>query len=411
MNNYTIIDSCRLCKDKNIKEVMSFKNVPLANSYPINKDDKEDLYPLTLVKCENCGHVQLKETISPEILFNNYSYSSSDSPMLVKHFEEYAKDIVGTFKLNEYDQILEIGMNDGVLLREFEKLYMIHLIGVEPATNICEIAKKKTSAKIINKFFNLKTAIKIKEIFGKCNIICCNNTFAHISDLDGVMQGIKKVISPKGIFIFENAYLLDTIKNLYFDQIYHEHLQYYGIIPLIKYLSKYDMEIFDIKHTNIQGGSFRIYVRNKDNYNFPIQDSVTHFISREKQFCLYENKTYDDFYLKLNQLKIDLSKLINQIIKENKTISCYGCPAKFALFSKFFELDNKIIKYVVDDSLLKQGKFSSGQKIPIVNREYMYNNPTDYCFISAWNMSESIINKNKDYKGKFIIPMPEPKII
>jgi SAM-dependent methyltransferase len=411
-NNIEIITECRLCKSNSIKDVLPFGEVALANSYPQSKDEPEDLFSLTLVKCDECGHIQLKETINPKKLFSNYLYSSSDSPSLVRHFNEYAQDITTRFckNGNKYS-ILDIGSNDGILLKELESYNLGQLIGIDPAENISERAKSIKDAKIIVDFFNIESSQKIKDEFGPINIICANNVFAHVDKLDSMIEGIVNCLDTNGVFVFENAYLLDTIKGLYFDQAYHEHLQYYGIIPLIKYLGKYGMEIFDIKRVNTQGGSFRIFTKKKENTNLAISQNVSDFVNKEIEFDLYSDQTYINFINKLNDLKSNLQYLINKIQSEGKTISCYGCPAKFALFTKFFDLDSNIIKYVVDDSTLKQGRFSPGKKIPIVSRDYFYNNPTDYCIVSVWNMANAIVNNNKDYKGKFIIPMPTLEVI
>lgn len=411
MSDIKYIHECRLCKDRNVNVILSFGDVALANSYPTSKEEREDLFPLTLMKCDSCGHVQLKETINPNRLFLNYLYSSSDSPSLIKHFKEYAEDIKNRFNTDKKINILDIGSNDGILLKEFENIGFGKLIGIDPAENISERAKSIKDASIITDFFNIESASRIKSKFGPVDIICANNVFAHVDELDSMMEGIAYCLSDNGVFVFENAYLYDTIKGLYFDQAYHEHLQYYGVIPLIKYLASYNMDIFDIKRVNTQGGSFRIYAKKMSNKNFKVSQTVVEFIGQEDDFNLYSNQTYQDFIEKLNVLKYNLQNLIKDVRLKGGKISCYGCPAKFALFSKFFELDDNIIEYVVDDSPLKQGRFSPGKKIPIVNREYFYKNPTDYCIISVWNMSDTIINNNKEYKGKFIIPMPELKII
>jgi len=411
MSDIENITNCRLCKNQNLKIVLQFGEVALANSYPVTQDEIEDFFPLTLVKCSDCGHIQLKETINPSKLFANYLYSSSDSPSLLKHFAEYAQDIKTRFDDNTCPTIIDIGSNDGILLKEFENINFGKLIGVDPAENISERAKSIKNATIIVDFFNTESSQKIKDQFGPINIICANNVFAHVDRVDSMIEGIVNIMDNEGVFVFENAYLLDTIKGLYFDQAYHEHLQYYGIIPLVQYLNKYGIEIFDIKRVNTQGGSFRIFTKKISSNKHKITENVQLFIDKENKFNLYSDETYVDFVDKLNTLKTDLQALIKTTIAENKTISCYGCPAKFALFSKFFELNSDIIKYVVDDSPLKQGRFSPGKKIPIVSRNYFYENPTDYCIVSVWNMADSIINNNKDYKGKFIIPMPELKII
>lgn len=406
-----IIHQCRLCKSSKIEKILDFGESPLANSYLTTQNEIEPKYPLTVSKCADCGHVQLNETIDPKILFSSYSYASSDSPALVAHFEEYAKDIVSTIHADDFCQILEIGCNDGILLKQFEKLHLIYLVGVEPAKNLSKIAKNKTGAKIINDFFNLSLSKKLYKEFGKFDVICCNNTFAHIADLDSVMKGIQHLLSKDGIFVFENAYLLDTVKNLYFDQIYHEHLQYYGIKPLIQYLSKYHMEIFDVKFNNIQGGSFRIFTKMKSNKKIPINASVNLAILKEDSNKLYDKKTYQEFDHKINTLNLQIKLFISQGHCQKKTFCCYGCPAKFTLFSKMFNLNKSNINYVVDDSPLKQGKFAPGSRIPIVSNQYFKDNLTDYCIISAWNMAQGIIKRNPEYKGTFIIPMPEIKFV
>jgi SAM-dependent methyltransferase len=408
--NYTEITECRLCRSKDIKTVLDFGLSPLANSYPLSKNEDEKLYPLTVIKCNQCDHIQLKQTVDPKILFSEYSYSSSYSPTLVKHFVEYASTIYSYLNLQKTNSILEIGSNDGILLKELVRLGFRNLYGVEPAKNLSDksVGDNRT---IINSFFNFNSAQNILRQYGKMDAILANNVFAHLSDLDGVMQGIKLILNDNGVFIFENAYLLDTIKGLYFDQIYHEHLQYYGIKPLIQYLRTWGFEIFKIQRVNVQGGSFRIFVKFKNSTKHKQESSVKEFMDEEYKAGLYEDSTFVTFYERIYALKNQLTSLTSKITEENKSICCYGCPAKFALFSKFFGLSNKNISYVVDNSPLKQGKYSPGTKIPIVDNKYFIQNQTDYCIISAWNMADAIVKSNDYYTGTFIIPIPEIKLI
>lgn len=315
MNDIKYIHECRLCKNRDINIILPFGDVALANAYPKSKEEREDFFPLTLMKCESCGHVQLRETINPNRLFLNYLYSSSDSPSLIKHFKEYAEDIKSRFNTEKQINLLEIGSNDGILLKEFENINFGKLIGIDPAENISERAKSIKNANIITDFFNIESANKIKNKFGPINIICANNVFAHVDELDSMMEGIVHSLADDGVFVFENAYLYDTIKGLYFDQAYHEHLQYYGVIPLVKYLASYKMEIFDIKRVNTQGGSFRIYAKKIKNQSYSISDNVHKFIQNEKDFELYSNQTYQDFIDKLNLLKNNLQTFIKEAKK------------------------------------------------------------------------------------------------
>ena len=410
--NYQDITHCRLCKSEKIKTVIDFGLTPLANSYPSDKQELENQYPLTVAKCDECGHIQLKETVDPKILFSNYTYASSDSPSLIGHFKEFASTVVNKLNIqeNKSSNILEIGSNDGILLKEFVNLGYKNLYGVEPATNIAERSIGH-GATIINDFFNLKTAKNIIEKHGKMNMICANNVFAHVAEIDSMVEGIQELLSEDGVFIFENAYLLDTIKGLYFDQVYHEHLQYYGIKPLIKYLGSFDFEIFHIQRVSTQGGSFRIFAKHKSDTSHKIEPSVQEFVKDEDDFKLYDNQTYVEFEKKIKDLSHEMQSIISSAKSEGKRICCYGCPAKFTLFSKVFILNKNVIDFVVDDSPLKQNKFSPGAKIPIVNKAHFKSNSTDYCIVSVWNMADAIIKNNQDYKGKFVIPMPSVKII
>lgn len=408
--DYTIINECRLCKTTKLKTVLDFGAVPLANSYPESQSSEENFYQMTVVKCEECGHVQLRETIKPEILFKDYSYASSDSPSLVTHFKEFANTISERLSLNKQSSILEIGCNDGILLKQFAELGFENLYGVEPATNMSERALG-CGALIFNRFFNVELATSIKRNHGAMKIVCANNVFAHVADVDSMIEGVVALLDDNGIFIFENAYLLDTIQGLYFDQVYHEHLQYYGVIPLVRYLNQFGLDIFDIQRVQTQGGSFRIYAKKKDYNTSWVNPSVGAFIAKETSFDLYNDQTFCMFQKSIDRLAEQIRAFVQTSQSEGKTICCYGCPAKFALFSKVFGLTQTNIKYVVDDSPLKQGRFSPGKKIPIVPRQHFIDNPTDYCLISVWNMSGSVMSRNPEFKGKWVIPMPVFQII
>ena len=406
------ISKCRLCESVNIKNVISFGLCALANSYPDSENlDNQDRFSLSVVKCDECGHVQLSETIDPIRLFKNYFYASSDSPSLIKHFSDYAIDIKKRIFGNTEKKVLEIGCNDGILLNAFFNIGMETLIGVDPAENVIGKSKNNNAINLISDFFNVKTSENIVNRFGKIDVICANNVMAHVDKLDELMRGVVNSLDDKGIVVIENAYLLDTINNVYFDQVYHEHLQYYGIAPLERYLKKYGLDIFDVIHVPTQGGSFRIFAKKTENLDVKIKETVSDFKILEFSNGLYDDETYFNFNKKIELLKNDMERFMEDIKSRGKTVSCYGCPAKFALFSKVFNLNSENIKYVVDDAKIKQGRFSPGSNIPIVNKEHFEKNPTDYCIISVWNMANAIIDKNSGYVGKFVLPLPSLKIV
>lgn len=393
------INTCRLCKNTSIEKLYDFGEVPLPNAYLSNQNELEKTFPLTLIKCNFCHHVQLNTIVNPKLLFSDYLYSSSYSGGLVKHFKNFAKEISEKLQLKKDDLIIDIGANDGITLKEFQKLGFTNLLGIEPASNITEKLKDIT---IINDFFDDNLSNKIKEKYGTAKLIICCNCYAHLADIDGVTKGIKNLMDKDSIFIFENAYLLETIKNLYFDQIYLEHLDYHSVTPLVNYFYKNEMELFDISENNIQGGTIRGFVRL--NKNTGLSENIQKYVNKEFECGLFNLRTYSIFFEKLQIIRINLRNILIDKINRKKTISCYGCPAKFVLFSKFFNLDNNIIKYVVDESPLKIGKFSPGQKIPIVSKQHFIDNPTDVCIISAWNFENEIKENNKQYKGLWLNP-------
>lgn len=398
--NFTTIWKCRLCGCDDIEQVLDFGAVPLANAYPKTQDENENTYPMSVAKCANCGHVQLEQTVAPEILFKDYLFASSDSPSLVSHLEGLARKIVQRFGP---DRILEIGCNDGPLLKKLEALRSNYVYGVEPAKHLAEKARE-SGAEIFNDFFSPSLAQRIRDEHGAMHVICATNTFAHIADLEGLVSGIALLLERNGVFIFENAYLLDTVKNLYFDQVYHEHLQYYGIRPLIGFFAKFGLEIFDVEHLTTQGGSVRVYVKKIESTTRTICMAVTKCVAQEEAEFLYSPGTYYRFRARLEEIA---SRFIDQVAvlkKQGATISCYGCPAKFTLLSHRFGLTKESIEYVVDDSPLKQGRFTPGKKIPIVSNAHFQGHPTDYCVTTAWNMADAIIRQNPQYRGKWIHP-------
>lgn len=381
---------CRLCKSPSIDKVLDFGETALANSFRSSIRDEVVKYPLGVNLCSNCGCVQLTHSVDPSVLFSNYLYSSSRSG-LSSYFEGYANE----FQIKG-GTVLEIGSNDGVLLLPFQKNGW-NVIGVEPAANLAAEANSK-GLHTINTFFNKGLAQELPHI----DLIVANNVFAHIDDIDSVVDGIKIIMdkNPNCIFVFENAYWLDTVKAMSFDQIYHEHIFYHLIKPLDIYFQSHGLVIFDIKKTPIQGGSVRVYVMSKNNTsNFGDGVKVKEFVRQEELAGIYDKKFYEHFNDKINKLK---SKV--KILTSRLTCSIYGAPAKLTTLYSVLGLGLDI-DYVVDDSNLKRDKFLPGENVRVVSSEHFKNNPTDICLISAWNFSDQIKSKNNFYEGVWINPI------
>lgn len=404
--------NCRLCNSPDILDVLDFGETAPANAYinPSNPVLNEE-YPLRVFLCLKCSSVQLRDTVDPEKLFKNYKYSSSTIPSLVKHFSGLAFDIRKILPQGSLLKVMEIGSNDGVLLRQFKALGF-NVLGVEPSENLAKAANDEGLTTECS-FFNESRANYISEKYGKFDVVSSNNCFAHIDDIKSVVKGIKKCLSSKGIFVFENAYLLDTIKGLYFDQVYSEHIFYHSIKPLKQFFDNFDLEIFKVEHVNIQGGSIRVFVKNLGDNTWKIDKSVDEFIQKEDEAGLSHSTLYKAFNEQILKVKSELNGFIAKESIKGKTFSAYGAAAKFTTFCSVLGFD-KQIKYVVDDSPLKWGLLTPQSLTPIIKPNEFYANPTDYCIITAWNFADAIIKNNKEYTnkgGKFIKPLPSLEVI
>lgn len=395
--------SCRICNSEKLNLILDFDVTALANSF-LKKEDlnkKEFKAPLKVNLCENCGCVQLSHTVSPNILFDNYLYESSTSESFRNHFKDYASHIYKKLNLKPNSFVFEIGSNDGILLKPLIDLG-VTVLGVEPAQNI------NKDYPCITDYFSSLLAKGLSASFdlgeGRPDVITANNVLAHIDSINDVIKGVNIISKFDTIFVFENAYLLDTIKKGYYDQIYHEHLLLNSIKPLKYLFQKYNMEIFDVEQNNIQGGTIRVYVKFKINTRYNISPIVESLIKEEEDAGLYSLDFYKSYVKTILTSAKEIKKIIAEILIENKTICAYGAPAKFTTLSKVLGLNNKVINYVVDDAKMKQGLYTPDTHIPIVDKEYFIKNPTDYCLITAWNFAESIMKNNNQYKGKYIFP-------
>ncbi|KKR88176.1 MAG: NDP-hexose 3-C-methyltransferase [Candidatus Woesebacteria bacterium GW2011_GWB1_41_10] len=405
------ISSCQFCKNKNIKKVLDFGSTPPANSFLKKSQlkNKEARFPLHVFFCKNCHLLQLGHVVNPEILFKDYVYTSSTSPVFIKHFEDYAKKVFDRFHLNRNSFVIDIGSNDGILLKPFKSLGT-KILGVDPAENLATKAIME-GIPTLPKFFDSNLAQEIVDNAGQADIVTANNVFAHIRDLDEITSGVKVLLRDNGVFIFEVAYLGDFIEKNYFDTVYHEHLFYHAISPLDKFFKRHQMTIFDVEKVPTHGGSIRVFVK-KISSKYKISDSVQKMIKDEIKRGLGKEKTYLAFSENVEKNKKTLISLLKNLKSQGKIIVGYGAPAKGNTLLNYFGIDTKFLHYIVDDSPLKQGLYTPGTHIPVVPSETLSKNPKpDYILILAWNFAESIMEKLSEYAkggGKFIIPVPEP---
>lgn len=405
-------NKCRICEGTDLKNVLSLGKTPLANNLLSEKDiSEEEFYPLEMVYCSNCHLCQLSYVVDPNKMFRHYLYVSSTTDTFKKHFSEMANSIIQEFNLKENSLVVDIGSNDGFLLKKLKEKG-VRVVGVESAENICEIARSE-GIDTLNGFFNEDIVEDIVKMKGGADIITANNVFAHIADIKKFTKNVKNLLKDDGVFIIEVQYILDTIQQLTFDNIYHEHLSYFNIISLNEFFNRQDMNIFKIEHTDTHGGSIRVYIQ-KDNGKYAKDQSVNYFLEKERKFGLDKFETYKKFAETIQERKDEIREFLAKIKNEGKKIIGYGAPAKATTLLNFYKIDKNYIDYVVDDNTLKQGKIIPGVRIPIKNREYLNQNIPDYIMILAWNFADEIIKKNGKYHNngaKFIIPAPELKVI
>ena len=413
MSQYTHKKTCRLCSNSDLSLVLSLGKTPLANSFVRSKNDAliQDLYPLDVFLCEYCGHAQLLDVVDPKQLFDNYLYVSGTSPVFIKHFEDYAKQVVSRNKSVDSNLIVDIGSNDGTLLSQFKDLNY-RILGVDPAINLVSKANS-IGIPTIQGFFTSELAEEIQKTDGSAMVITANNVFAHADNLDEIIFGVKKLLDYRGIFVFEVSYLLDVIENLLFDTIYHEHLSYHSLAPLISFFKKHNMEVFDVSRIDTHGGSMRCYVQHI-NGPHKISKSVSNLIRIEREANLFSKDTFYLFEQNIQKLKSDLRKILDKLKGQGKKIVGFGAPAKATTLMYYFNIDSRIIDYIVDDSELKKNMHTPGYQIPIFGAEKLYIDKPDYILVLAWNFSDSIIEKHQRFKksgGHFIIPLPQIKEI
>jgi len=404
---------CRLCKSKNLKLFLDLGHHPPSDQFIEGKkiNSKINYYPLKVYNCINCGFKQLNYVVDPKILYQeNYPYESSLTKDGNKHFKEFATSCKKRFKLDKNDIVIDIGSNVGNLLSHFKDIG-IKTIGVDPAENICKIANKR-GIKTINSFFDKKICKKIKKKYGQAKIITGSNVFAHIDDLDSFFISTKILLKSDGILIVEVPYFLNLIKKLEYDTIYHEHLSYITLIPLIKFLSKKNLEIFDVEEKDIHGGSIRIFISAKNEYKKT--SKLKKILSKENKSKLNNMKNLINFSKKVKKNRMDLVKLLLKLKSKNKKIVVLSAPAKGMTLLNYCKIDKDIVDFATEKSKLKINTYTPGVNIKVFSDKKIYKAKPDYALILAWNFYKEIIRNNKKFfkiGGKFIIPVPKPKII
>ncbi len=400
---------CVLCSSHQIKQVIDFGLTPLANSYPSKKNKLEKYFNLSCVICLSCGHLQLKELINPKRMFDNYLYVSGTSKVLIEHFKNYSDKVIKKLNLSTKSPVLDIACNDGTFLEFFKKKKFSQVIGVDPARNLKKLNNKK-KIDFNTGYFSSSYANVLKKKYDAFELITANNVFAHTPNIQDFTKGIKKILSKNGTFIIEVSYLLTVLKKKTFDTIYHEHMSYHSLRPLVRFFKSFNLEVYDFELIEAQGGSIRIYVCHKGAKKKNIR-KINNQIKKEIILNLFSKETYEKFYYKILLQKKKLRKIITKMKIQKKNIIGYGSPAKLTTLSHVFDINLNDIKVVIDDNKLKQNRFTPGKNFKIKNFKYLIKNKTKYqiIIVLAWNFYDSIKKKCKQINRKFLFIKPFPK--
>ncbi len=385
-----------MCLSGPLKMALELKPTPLANEFlPAGHEGEHETFPLYLSQCSVCQHVQLPVVVDPERLFRNYVYVSGTSPAFVKHFERYADLAIQDCGLKPGNLVVDIGSNDGTLLKAFRDRGM-RVLGIDPATKIAELATAN-GLETWPEFFTKDTAYRIKNRYGEARLVVANNVFAHADNLHQIAMGVGNLLHPEGHFIFEVSYFVDVVEQALFDTIYHEHLSYHTVWPLVNFFSSMDMTLTRVDHIESHGGSIRCFVRPG------IHLAELSDILAIERACM-ANDPFGRLRAKIDDVGAKVRGFVEAAKANGEKVAGYGAPAKATTLSHQFGIKHEDLTYVVDDSPWKQGLLTPGTKIPVVSSAELETSPPDRLLLFAWNFADQIIAKNPS--RRFVVPLP-----
>jgi SAM-dependent methyltransferase len=405
-------NTCRACEGLDLELVFSLKPSPIGDAYVTS--DKVNVpqlsYPIELHMCKDCGLAQLIDVIDQGILYGEYIYVTASSVGLAEHFQDYAHSVIDRCRLKQGSLVVDIGSNDGTLLRQFQQRGM-SVLGVEPATHIAAQATA-SGIKSIDKFFTPDLARKMVEENGHAKLITANNVFANIDDLLLWVNAINELLDDNGVFVFESYYLADLVQNMVFDFIYHEHLSAFSVKPMQILFQRIGLELVAVERVPTKGGSLRYFVQRPGG---PLikDGTVNEMLLLEENMGLYCKDIFVAFADKINGLKVQTKNFLALAKSEGKSIAGFGASITGTTLIYHFEIGEHL-DYLIDDNSAKQKRFSPGLHLQVLPSSALYERKPDYVVILAWRFSKIIISKNQAYLkggGHFLIPIPEFKIV
>ena len=406
------INKCQICSSKNLIKIINLGDQPLANSLQKKTKEKysQEKFPIIVVRCEDCTLLQIDYIVDQNKVYHlDYPYLPGITKTVDNEQKELSDYLFENLELKKNDTVLDIGSNDGSLLKHFRSKGL-NVVGIEP-TNIAKLANDN-GIFTLQSFFNLEVVKNIISNKGKAKLITSTNVFAHMSTLGDVMDGIVEALDDNGFFCFENHYIMEVIEKVQYDTFYHEHLRTYSLISLIKLFEMYNITLYHTQLVTRYGGSIRCIVSKKQKNQ---TDSLKKLLEIENEKLVKnKEKTYKDFVQNINQSKKDLTEKLSEIKSKNLTIIGKSCPARAVVLLNYCNLDENNLDFIAEQpTSLKLNYYIPGTNLEIVNDDILLEKKPDYVLLLAWHLSEPIIKKwkKKGLKSKFIIPLPKVRII